>query len=268
MPQPVSLSVVTLNTWKCDGDYRSRLRAMAAEARRLSPDILMLQEAFAAPASEGTGDADTAAHLALAMNCGFAGAPARDKEREFEGKSVRSISGLAVIGRGEIATSRSVPLPAPPEDDERISQIVEMTVDGKRLLAVNTHLTHVADADDARQEEIEKTLAALPPLDDFDAALLAGDFNCPPDSGPIRWLLNEAAIKAIDVCAEAGADMITRDTSSHHPPRQIDFIFLLETGKGTPVAIDGVRRVFDTPDPASRVLPSDHYGVMAEITVG
>jgi len=256
----MSLKICTLNTWKCDGRYRDRLKLMAAETARIKPDILMLQEAFAA------GEDDTAATLAAAMDGTVAAAPARDKERDFGGRTVRSTSGLAFITTGEIVSSRAVSLPVPDADDNRISQIAEIEIGGKRLLAVATHLTHITEADSERQAEIEATLAALPDLSGYDAALFAGDFNCRPETPPIRWLLEESGVGAIDVCAAAGMEIVTRDTSSRYPPCRIDHIFLLDTG--SPVAIDRVTRVYDTRDPTLGIFPSDHYGVMAELRLG
>jgi hypothetical protein len=43
-----SFVVMTLNTWKRQGAYKARLRLMAEEIGRLDPDILLLQECFAA----------------------------------------------------------------------------------------------------------------------------------------------------------------------------------------------------------------------------
>ena len=241
---------------------------MAAEARRLSPDILLLQEAFYAPETATTQPADTAAHIAETLQCGYAAAPSRDKQRDFEGTMVRSLSGLAILGRGEIASSRSLVLPAPDEDDERISQIAEIELDGARLLVVNTHLTHVLDRDDARQAEIAATLAALPPLEKYDAALFAGDFNCAPDSPPIRWLLGKSGFRVTDVCAAAGTDFITNEGSARRPPRRIDHIFLLETGGSRRVTVEETRRVFENRDATLDILPSDHYGVLSRIAIG
>lgn len=268
MTRPRTLSVITLNTWKCDGRYRDRLRLMAAEAKRLSPDILLLQEAFSAPATATTQAADTAADLAEALCCGLAIAPARDKTRDFEGAAVRSRSGLAILTRGQILSNRSIALPVPKGDDDRISQIAEIDIDGLRLLAVNTHLTHVRDRDDARQREIAATVAALAPMADYDAALFGGDFNCPPDSPPIAWLLTESGLRVTDICAAAGADFITNEGSARRPPQRIDHVFLLETGSTRRVAIKDAARVFDTKDPALGIMPSDHYGVRVRIAVG
>jgi hypothetical protein len=70
-----ALVVVTLNTWKGDGAYSARLRLMVEEVGQLDPDILLLQECFAAPELGH----DTAAALAGAMGFQSANWPGRKK---------------------------------------------------------------------------------------------------------------------------------------------------------------------------------------------
>ncbi|MGD9893835.1 MAG: hypothetical protein AB7U18_21335, partial [Dehalococcoidia bacterium] len=45
-PPPTTIRIVTINTGKCDGLYRVRIRWLARELARLEPDIIALQEAF------------------------------------------------------------------------------------------------------------------------------------------------------------------------------------------------------------------------------
>src|SRR5690606_41549834 len=110
-------------------------------------------------------------------------------------------------------------------------------------------------------------LAALPPLHRYDAAFLAGDFNCPPESAPIRWLLTESGYRITDARA-AGTDFITRETSARRPAQRIDHIFLLETRPDPAVTVARIERVFDRRDAALGILPSDHYGVMGWFEIG
>ncbi|MEK9724439.1 MAG: endonuclease/exonuclease/phosphatase family protein [Rhodospirillaceae bacterium] len=239
----MSMKICTLNTWNCDGDYGARLRLMAAETARISPDILMLQENYAGEAG------DTAGRLSEAMG----------------GARVDiAPSGLAMLTKGDILSSRAVPLPAPEDDMSRFAQIVEIDCDGARVLAANTHLTYFLEADAIRRTQIETALAALPPLAGYEAAVMGGDFNCPPDSPAIRWLVENAG--ATDIVAAACADFTTRDFSSRYPPRRIDYLFLPDCGGK--IRIDGATRVFDAPDPALGIFPSDHYGVLAELSIG
>lgn len=254
------LSITTLNTWKCDGRYAERLELMAAGLARLRPDVLLLQEAFAAPAA----GLDTAAHLARALGYRYAVAEARVKQRRLGGQWLDSSSSLAALTRGAIRDSRAVKLSGDPEDGERLSQIVEIEIDSARLLVANLHLTYLPDRDALRRTELEETLAALPDPASFDAALLAGDFNCPPNSPPMAWLLQESGFRVTDPCAEAGKHFVTheRQPDLGRPAQRIDYVLQIEDPAAmAPLAIASVDRVLDVPDPALGITPSDHYGV-------
>ncbi|NBP72049.1 MAG: hypothetical protein EBU57_02420 [Alphaproteobacteria bacterium] len=48
----MQLTLVTLNTWKGEGDYPARLSAMGDLIADLHPDIVFLQEVFAVPGTE------------------------------------------------------------------------------------------------------------------------------------------------------------------------------------------------------------------------
>jgi endonuclease/exonuclease/phosphatase family metal-dependent hydrolase len=254
------ITVLTLNSWKGDGDYPKRLELIRHGIATLRPDICLLQESLAA----GALGWDTAEHLAEALGYRLAFAPARDKKRLIDGHPVVSQSGLALLTRGRIGTGRTVPLPDAPEDGERIAQIVEVTLAGARLLVVNIHLTYLPGRDELRQAELAAALAALPPLVGYDAAILGGDFNCPPDSAPIRWLLSEPDRAVTDTAA--GAGFITHEASSSRPAQRIDYIFLIDAGR--PARAIETIRVLDAPDPETGLLPSDHYGVLSRIRIG
>jgi endonuclease/exonuclease/phosphatase family metal-dependent hydrolase len=130
------ISIVTLNTWKGEGDYASRMSAAIGLLAGLDPDIVLLQEVLALP-SRGLCTADTLS-AALGLNCAFI--PAREKMRLFEGGDVLSQSGLAVLARERILSASPVLLPADPRDGERIAQVVH--IDGTVPATVlNLHLT-------------------------------------------------------------------------------------------------------------------------------
>lgn len=258
------LTVVTLNSWKCDGSYDARLTLMAAEFARLRPDLLLLQESFA------TADAgyDTAAALmASAPGYDMALQPARAKTRRFAGHELDSISGMAVLTTGRIVASEAIVLPADPIDGERIAQIATIELDGIRVLVANVHLTYLPKRDELRIAELETLVSRLPALDGFDLALMAGDFNCPPDSAPIRWFLNKSGLAVTDACVAAGAES-TFPTHGFGPDgrpatKRIDYVFLL--GRTPRYAVTEVAPAFDAADTAG-CYPSDHVGVRAVLS--
>ena len=66
------MRIVTLNTWKNEGDYARRLPLMRDGLAALSPDVVCLQECFVADGF------DTAAFLAAELGLHLYAAPARD----------------------------------------------------------------------------------------------------------------------------------------------------------------------------------------------
>lgn len=254
-----TLTVATLNSWKCDGEYRKRVGIITGQACDLKPDILLMQEAFIAPEM----GLNTAERVADALGYNLALHPARTYPRRVEGEKTPSSSGLAILSRGTITDSRIIPLESDKMDGERISQIAEIEIDGLRVLAINMHLTFLEDGDPMRQREMEQTLEALPDLSVFDLAVMGGDFNCPPDSPPMQWLLNEAPIEITECCQSAGLAFNTIEHDWTDGPAQIDY--LCRVGPSA-FKIARVRRVFDVTDPEHGILPSDHYGVWAKLS--
>src|SRR5882724_10070526 len=90
------LRFVTLNTWKNEGDYFVRMRAMIVGLRALEPDVVLLQEVF----RTADGTVHTARSLADALSLTMAYAPARAFPRPWQGGKVQSESGLAILLRG------------------------------------------------------------------------------------------------------------------------------------------------------------------------
>lgn len=169
------MRIVTLNTWKCDGDYPRRLTRMSTGLAALAPDLVALQEVFIAPDLGG----DTAAFLAQALGMHKAVLPLRRKQRLVEGRSVESWSGLAVLSREPILAQRVITLPSDPRDGERAALAVDLAWEGLRIILVALHLTHLGDAAPLRRRQWERIVAATA---DVPTVLAAGDFNATADS--------------------------------------------------------------------------------------
>ena len=71
------MRIVTLNTWKNEGEYERRLDLMAVGLGDLRADVVCLQECFVG------GGSDTAARLAAALGMRAYPAPARRKLRAW-----------------------------------------------------------------------------------------------------------------------------------------------------------------------------------------
>jgi endonuclease/exonuclease/phosphatase family metal-dependent hydrolase len=148
-----SLRIVTINTWKCDGAYRDRLRWLGDELKRLQPDVIALQECF----RDVEGAYDTAAYLARTLHFRHAWTPARLKLREFESRALESWSGLALLSRWPFRRVEKVDLPSDERDGERIAQVALVDWEDGVVIA-NLHLTHLRDAAELRRRQLATLL--------------------------------------------------------------------------------------------------------------
>ncbi len=258
-----TLSLITLNTWKCDGEYRIRLRLMAEGLAELNPDIILLQECFKTDHRQD----NTARVLANTLSMNSCYLPAREKLRTFEDNPVASHSGLAVLSRFPLAFEEVIELPSDPEDGDRKAQVVSIKIDQFELLIVNTHLTYLRDAHRMRAKETKLLFERIRKHEKCDAIILGGDFNAEPDSRAIKWLMKQKKMKITDIAAagsKAKPEGTKLDMKSDEPdltlPR-IDYLFLIEPPKKPCFEVISSDIVLKTPDPITGLLPSDHLGV-------
>jgi endonuclease/exonuclease/phosphatase family metal-dependent hydrolase len=256
------MRLVTLNTWKGDGDYRRRLRLIAADLARLAPDMVCLQESLCT----ADGRLDTAGYLARRLGYECAWAPARYKRRLIEGRSWSCHSGLAMLARGAIARQGRIALPSHPRDPERLAQWIDITAQGRRWRFVNLHLTHLRKADAIRAEQLDTLLAHLHRNGSPDLVWLCGDFNAAPEDAAMRVLEDRADWGIADAYTAAGG----RPPGNTHPAgaagsdgRRIDRVLVLTRNGARAPHFGQASIVLNTPG-TDGVYPSDHAGVLIE----
>ena len=244
------MRIVTLNSWKNEGDYPRRLDLMARGLAALSPDVVCLQECFA-----GAG-ADTAAHLASALGLNPYARPTRAKSRMHAGAPVASTSGLAILTREPAIAESALALTSDPADGDRIAQRLDLSAEGRRLRILNLHLTHLRGAAFAplRARQLAEALhwAAA---DGTVGLVVAGDLNAAATAPEL------AALNA-RVGFEAATFLGPRADS--HPPAgpAIDHLVLQAPG-GWRVA--SRLRALDQAD-AEGWFPSDHAAVVVDLS--
>lgn len=165
--------VATFNTWNCQGRFPRRLPLMIAGLERLQADVILLQEVFAqAPTGMHVGE-----RLADALGMVLSYVPARTKVRKLNSVPILSHSGLGVLSKSPIMKSHSIRLPQDERDGERLGQCVTLNARGVKMQIGNVHLTHLADCDGLRRQQLQAVVAALD--DDADLTLIGGDMNAP-----------------------------------------------------------------------------------------
>lgn len=274
---PAALRVVTFNLlhggpssglWGDDHHLDARLELVVRELRALEPDIVGLQE------SSITGRRHVAARLAAQLGLHWAHASAT---RRVSGIGVLDRllvwamnfeEGPAILARWPISETEVFDLPRCAKFyDPRVVLRAAVDTPQGRLQVFSTHLAH----DPCQAKRLGEIMRAhTGPL----PALLMGDFNAAESTTWVQDLVREASL--IDAYraanpAAAGATVWQRPTASTPTvTRRVDFIFV-QPGTSVAARVRSSEVVLSTPGRlASGVTlwPSDHYGVLAELSLG
>ncbi len=237
---------------------------MAEEIRRLAPDILLLQECFAA---RELGH-DTTAALSSATGFHSAHCPGRRKVRLCEGAEAVSTSGLSVLSRHPIQRWRTVPLPSDPRDGERAALFVEIDHPACPILAVSLHLTHLRDAQTLRRRQFETIMAELAGVSPAILVIVGGDFNATADAAEFANVDSPNGARLVDCRKLAGVPAaVTCAEANHGDGACIDHILMRVVNDMEAWQTIAVATVLDQPDPETGLLASDHFGVKASMIV-
>jgi endonuclease/exonuclease/phosphatase family metal-dependent hydrolase len=174
--------------------------------------------------------------------------------------------GNAVLSRHPLVSSRVFPLPC---DARSMLRVAIDTPDGELPVFV-THLSWEFERGADRIAQVREIVKHIP-----DGGVLLGDLNAEPDADEMRFLRGLATIEGqsvyfADAWVYAGDDTpgytFSRENdyarAEREPSRRIDYIMV--RGRGEPVSAS---LAFTTPS-ADRVWPSDHFGVVADISFG
>ncbi|MBK8255217.1 MAG: endonuclease/exonuclease/phosphatase family protein [Polyangiaceae bacterium] len=259
--------MVTLNIWNRLGPWEERLAVIRKGIQELSPDIVGLQEVIELPDStqakmiaDGLGY-ETAYGMATSYGGGVT-------------------MGNAVLSRWPVVSERVFRLPNGGTDEHRSILFTEIDSPFGKLPFFVTHLNWKLHESVVREEQVQEVAAVvkahapvegLPPI-------LVGDLNAQPEASEIRFLkglqsLGQKSTYFADCFEQAGyGPGVTFDGTRnlfaeqyHEHPRRIDYILVRgpdTKARGKPLTS---RVVFDIPD--NGVFASDHFGVMAEISI-
>jgi len=266
-----SLRVLTINTGKCDGPYRARLDALSAAIRSAAPDLVLAQEVFEAADTHPPAGLSTARRLAGDLDLAIAFHPIRRKPREVEGSWVDSYSGLATLSRWPMRSVTSRALPDDPEDGDRAVQFVAVETPAGIVRTANTHLTHLRHRDDLRVEQA-RLIAADPWWDGDGPAVLrviGGDLNARPEHAVHDTLRAAQYLDAFAASGLEGSPTIRRETPNGSIEARLDYVYIrrdgFDAGSRADAVVTSARVVLD--QAVDGILPSDHFGVLADLTV-
>jgi endonuclease/exonuclease/phosphatase family metal-dependent hydrolase len=258
------LSLVTINTWKCEGDYFPRIKYLAEELLKLNPDIVLCQECFYC----GSKDVSTLSYLADELEMFQSYIPARKKDRLFLNEYAISESGLGVLSKFEIEKSDFCLLPIVPGDDERMLQKLTIKIsNNQKLQIINVHLTHIDTKENHRLNQIDFIIGQI--QNTADLFIIGGDLNALPDSEEISRLISKAYL--IDIFS--AFDNFVERSSLVEPFEKgqklnVDYLFTAKKYfENADIEIMEVQTVLNQKNPINNQYPSDHFGIMAKLQI-
>lgn len=246
------MKILTLNTWHKSGPWQERWRVIFEGIRHHQPDVIALQEVF-----------DEAWCNTVADRAGYA-------YRALPGSTA---SGLVLLSRLPVFRSELYTLntQSPFEDYHRYVLWAEVAWQGGALHLFNAHLSWHPQDQATRMTQVSELCRRISEKGGADK-LLMGDLNATPESAEIRRLLNGSGLVDTFSAMNPSAAGITWDRRNPFtceqkpttPDRRIDYI--LASGNRPVRALSSCRVVFNAPGPNS-VFASDHYGVLAELSL-
>ena len=267
------LKALTLNIWNKQGDWPQRLPLIRRELARLDAHIVALQEVLHLDGDDTVGG-NQAREIAdgLGYYVAFASAWHIGGGLQF---------GNAVLSRWPIVASSAFQLPGEPGEETRGLLHVELDAPFGRVPVFNTHLDWEFHKGFVREQQVRfivEQVTRLAPVGEKFPPILLGDFNAEPCSDEIRWLGGYTtrlgrSVYFADCFGVAGdgspgytyARSNRLAASAHEPNRRIDYVFVRgpdRTLRGEPLF---ARVVFN--QPTDGLFPTDHYGVLAEISI-
>lgn len=187
------------------------LEAIAEAINSANPDLVALQEVDRFTDRSGK-ELDQAKRLGELTGMHHYFAKALDRSN--------GDYGVAILSKFPIEETARFSLPVNPGTDAelRVAGLVQVTLEGKPIIFVATHLDHKAESNRALQAN--ELLKALKPYSAY-PIILGGDFNMPPESETWNILKTEFHM---------GCTTCPSTFSASNPTTTIDYLLLNTTG--------------------------------------
>lgn len=239
----MKITFATINTWKCDGNYNKRLELLGSRLDGYSVDLICCQEVFSSE------EISTEKYLKDKLGLQSFYFPSRKKERSVKDNNVMSFSGLCIFTNLLVTKEEQIYLPTHVNDGERTAQLLTITKEDKKIMVVNTHLTHLKNKSDLRAIQINEIIKHIN-FDGYDVVFICGDLNATPDSEVIETLTKKHSFSAV---------------LKNYPPTRgekcIDYIFYRAK---TAISVKEATLILNQPS-KDGIFPSDHFGILATL---
>lgn len=266
------IRVLTLNIWQEQGDWQRRLPLVARTLRSLGPDVVCLQEVREVEGRVPNQARTLAAELDLQVTYETAETWGGGDE------------GLAILSRFPIVERDFRVLPKGERDCRRICLGAAISTAEGLAWFFTTHLAFRLDDGITRERQVVAVDAFVKEHHQpgRTAAVLCGDFNASPEADELRFLRGLCTLEgkrtyyqdAFALCnpGERGhtwcrENPYTLELEWLEPDRRLDYILVTPMTRRGAGRIRSCQVVCSEPD-ESGVRCSDHYGVLAELSLG
>lgn len=269
------MRIATFNVWNSPLLLPERLEAACEELTRIDADVVALQEV---PLAVGGQDASVLGNAA-----DFIAANTPNIQTAFRQYPSDPAEGVAFVSKHPFITVEAGWETASAELGD-CGLRVTLEIEGVKVAVTNIHLDYRSIATRERQvvavSQWIEARSEEPRLE-----ILCGDFNSRPDSSVHRFLTGQQTVRDQaaslwhDLASLYGAQTGTppmptldfatnprwRDTPILELPARYDWILLKDRWPFKSPIVRSVELFGVNPTPVARVVPSDHYGVFADI---
>jgi endonuclease/exonuclease/phosphatase family metal-dependent hydrolase len=238
----VQIRLATFNIWHNLGDWSARKPLLIAALRAQNADVIALQEVLEDADAGLENQAEMLARELGGYGVAFVSTDPVGARRRY---------GNALLTRLPVLAEQSIKLE--PLDDYRTALRFRISVRGRPVDVVVTHLAWQDDAGPVRARQIAGLLSWLP--QDGVPLIVMGDFNATQDDSGLATMTGPRFVSALP----RGSTVTTLNPAKGHANRVIDHIFVEPEAF---VPLDA--RLFG--DIATNgEYPSDHFGVAATV---
>ncbi len=255
--------IVTINTWKCDGDYFNRINELVFQLSKLNPSIIACQECFLS----NDKSVDTLKFISDKLEMHYDFTSGRFKERLLNHKWVTSFSNLGILSKHPIIETNTYDLPGNSEDTDRKVFHVKIELAKSKIVELfNTHLTHLVNSP-LQQIQFKSLTEIINANKNKNIQLVCGDFNADINSKLMADFIQSC--KAQD-CYDLGNGIEPRYSlvDEYHKNNLVcvDHIFVLPNIENNISIIDSHISLDDNRNEFN-IFPSDHFGISTVLSV-
>jgi endonuclease/exonuclease/phosphatase family metal-dependent hydrolase len=265
------MRILTMNIFAQHADWEARRRVLIHGLRELSPDVVMFQEAIK------TEEYDQVADL---LGSDYHVFHQLGRSADGCGASIASRWPLEVVHEADLHVTDRVD-PAGWIGSLAVVEIAVPEPIGDVLLVHHKPTWQSGTELERELQAVASARLVEELLDGGDRhVVLAGDFDATPDAASVRFWAGRQSLEGMSVYYQDAWDAVHPDEPGHtftpdnalrsdawrpRPARRIDYLFVRCGTHGA--SLDSAACALAFAQPRDGVWASDHFGVIAELTV-